>query len=187
MKTGPRIRSRKKIMCIFGVHESHGHEWILGREEGAGEKSQIQLPSRLHKPSQPPGKERLESPLNQFHNRSTRLFTYNPVPYEIGVARGKEQKHAKAIRNRTVQKILSTSDMFLKFFFIALNSKTDWTLQNLPTEIVIKKMERFNLHLQSQRMWPDRIVEPQERGAANHHNLPHTSTYLRLGRNTYLQ
>ena len=31
------------------------------------------------------------------------------------------------------------SDMILKFFFIALNSKTDWTLQNLPTEIVNKK------------------------------------------------
>jgi len=40
------------------------------------------------------------------------------------------------------------SDMILKFFFIALHSKTDWTLQNLPTEIVNKNMERFNLHLQ---------------------------------------
>jgi len=36
------------------------------------------------------------------------------------------------------------SDMILKFFFIALNSKTDWTLQNLPTEIVNKNMKRFN-------------------------------------------
>jgi len=31
----------------------------------------------------------------------------------------------EAIRNRTVQKTLSMSDMILKFFFIALNSKTD--------------------------------------------------------------
>ena len=37
-------------------------------------------------------------------------------------------------------------------FFIALNSKTDWTLQNLPTEIVNKNMERFNLHLQPPRL-----------------------------------
>ena len=51
-----------------------------------------------------------------------------------------------AIRNRTVQKNLSMADMILKFFFIALNSKTDWTLQNLPTEIVNKNMERFNLY-----------------------------------------
>ena len=58
----------------------------------------------------------------------------------------------EAIRNRTVQKTLSMSDMILKFFFIALNSKTDWTLQNLPTEIVNKNMERFNLHLQPPRL-----------------------------------
>ena len=54
----------------------------------------------------------------------------------------------EAIRNRTVQKTLSISDMILKFFFIALNSKIDWTLQNLLTEIVNKNMERFNLRLQ---------------------------------------
>ena len=33
-------------------------------------------------------------------------------------------------------------DMILKFFLIALNSKTDWTLQNLPTEIVNKNTLR---------------------------------------------
>ena len=37
-------------------------------------------------------------------------------------------------------------------FLAALNSKTDWTLQNLPTEIVNKNMERFNLHLQPSRL-----------------------------------
>jgi len=58
----------------------------------------------------------------------------------------------EAIRNRTVQKTLSMSDMILKFFFIALNSKTDWNLKNLPTEIVNKNMERFNLHLQPPRL-----------------------------------
>ena len=51
----------------------------------------------------------------------------------LGVKNGNTRE---AIRNRTVQKIISMSDMILKFFFIALNSKTDWTLQNLPTEIV---------------------------------------------------
>ena len=44
------------------------------------------------------------------------------------------------------------SDMILKFFLIALNSKTEWTYQTLPTEIVNKNMERFNLHLQPPRM-----------------------------------
>ena len=58
----------------------------MGREEGTGEKRQIQFPSRLHKPSQLPGKERLESLSNQFHNSSTRLSKYKPVPDETGVA-----------------------------------------------------------------------------------------------------
>jgi len=60
----------------------------------------------------------------------------------------KNKNTREAIRNRTVQKTFSMSDMILKFFFVALNSKTDWTLQNLPTEIVNKNMERFNLYLQ---------------------------------------
>ena len=72
--------------------------------------------------------------------------------------RVKNKNTREAIRNRTVQKILSMSDMILKFFSIALNSETEWTLQNLPTEIVNKNMERSNLHLQPPRMWPDHIV-----------------------------
>jgi len=63
----------------------------------------------------------------------------------------KNKNTREAIRSRTVQKTLM-SDMILKFFFITLNSKTDWTLQNLPTEIVNKNMERFNLHLQPPRL-----------------------------------
>jgi len=62
----------------------------LGREEGAIEKRKIQLPSRLHKPSQQPKEERLESLSTQFHNRIMRLSTYKPVPDKTGVARGKE-------------------------------------------------------------------------------------------------
>jgi len=52
---------------------------------------------------------------NQFHTRLESLGVKNTNTRE-------------AIRNRTVQKTLATSDMILKFFFIALNSKTDWTL-----------------------------------------------------------
>jgi len=63
----------------------------------------------------------------------------------------KDKNTREAIRNRTVQKTLSMLDMILKFFFIALNSKTEWTLQSLPTEIVNKNMERFNLFLQPPR------------------------------------
>jgi len=54
----------------------------------------------------------------------------------------------EAIWNRTVQKTLSMSDMILKFFVIALNSKIEWTLQSLPTEITNKSMEN-NLYLQA--------------------------------------
>ena len=53
----------------------------------------------------------------------------------------------EAIRNRTVHKTLSMSDMILKLFSIALNSRTEWTLQSLPTEITNKNMERYDLHL----------------------------------------
>jgi len=70
----------------------------------------------------------------------------------------KNENTREAIRDRTVQKTLSMSDMILTFFFIALNSKTEWTLQNLPTEIVNKNMERFNLHLQPPRTGPDHTV-----------------------------
>jgi len=98
----------------------------------------------------------------------------------------KNKNTLEAIQNRTVQKTLSMSDMILKFFLIALNSKAEWTLQSLPTEIVNKKMERFNLHLQPPRTWPDHIVLPKGKGAAN---LSQSSTYIStfLGRNTYLQ
>jgi len=63
----------------------------------------------------------------------------------------KNKNTREAIRNRTVQKTLSMSDRILKFFLIALNSKSDCTLQILPTEIVNKNMESFNLHLQPPR------------------------------------
>jgi len=101
--------------------------------------------------------------------------------------RVKNKNTREAIRNRTVPKTLSMSDMILKFFFIALNTKTDWTLQNLPTEIVNKNMERFNLHLQPPRLWPDRIVEPKEKGAAN---LAQSSAHIHVSKtrgNIYLQ
>jgi len=77
----------------------------------------------------------------------------------------KNKNTREAMRNRTVQKTLSMSDMILKFFFIrvALNSKTEWTLQSLPTKITNKNMERFNLHLQPSRTWSDHIVEPKSR------------------------
>jgi len=86
----------------------------------------------------------------------------------------KNKNTREAIRNRTVQKTLSMSDMILKFSFIALNSKTDCTQQILPTEIVNKNMERFNLHLQPPRLWPDHKVEQKEGGIAN---ISHSSTH----------
>jgi len=49
----------------------------------------------------------------------------------------KNKNTQEAIRNRMVQKPLSMSDMILKFFLIALNSKTEWTLP----EIANKNME----------------------------------------------
>ena len=64
----------------------------------------------------------------------------------------KNKNTREDIRKKTVQKTFSMSDMILKFFCIALNSKTDWTLQSLPTEIVNKNMEGFNLHLHLPRL-----------------------------------
>jgi len=63
---------------------------------------------------------------------------------------GVQHKNTReATRNRTVQKSLTMSDMILKFFFIALNSKIEWTLQFLPAEITNKSMEKYNLYLQA--------------------------------------
>jgi len=67
----------------------------------------------------------------------------------------KKMNTREAIRNRTVQKILFMSDTILKFFFIARNSKTEWTLQSLSTEITNKNMQRYNLHLQASRTRSD--------------------------------
>jgi len=59
----------------------------------------------------------------------------------------KNMNTREIIRNRTVQKTLSMSDMILKFFFIALNSNTDWNLPSLPKEITNKSMEKYNQYL----------------------------------------
>ena len=48
--------------------------------------------------------------------------------------------------------------MILKFFFIALNSKTEWALQSIPTEITNKNIERYNLHLQASGTRLDHIA-----------------------------
>jgi len=63
-----------------------------------------------------------------------------------------EKSGWKASQINFTTETLSMSDIILKFFFIALNSKTDWTLQNLPTEIVNKNMESFKLYLQPPRL-----------------------------------
>ena len=69
----------------------------------------------------------------------------------------KNKNTREAIRNRTVQKTFSMSDMIFKFFFIGLNSKTEWTLQFLPTDNTNKNMERYNLHLQASGTRSDHI------------------------------
>ena len=37
----------------------------------------------------------MESLPNQLYHRSTGIATHKPIPYETGVARGEEQKHAR--------------------------------------------------------------------------------------------
>jgi len=71
----------------------------------------------------------------------------------------KNKNTREAIWNRTVQKTLSMSDMILKFFFIALNSKIEWTLQSLPTEITNKSMEKYNIHRQASGPPSDHIAQ----------------------------
>jgi len=47
--------------------------------------------------------------------------------------------------------------MIHKFFFFALNSKIDWTLQSLSTEITNKSMEKYNLYPQPEGPTQDHI------------------------------
>jgi len=70
---------------------------------------------------------------NQFLTRSQTLGVKNKDTGEL-------------IQNWTVQKTLSMSGIILKFFFIALNSKIDWSLQALPKEITDKNMEKNDLY-----------------------------------------
>ena len=85
-----------------------------------------------------------------FTTGSTRLPTHKPVSNKVGVTRSKKQEHFRmSSRKRTVHKTFFMLDMIFKFFFIALNSKTVWTIQSLPTESSNKNMDRFNVHLQS--------------------------------------
>ena len=133
-------------MCTPGIHEGHGHKRRQGKNDRYG--SLLGFINHLShreksgwKVSQTNFTTVVRGSLhtNQFLTRLESL--------------GVKNKHTReAIRNRTVQKPLSLSDMILKFSFIALNSKTDWTLQNLPTEIVNKNMARFNLYLQPPRL-----------------------------------
>jgi len=123
MKTGQRRRSRRKIDRYSSHLGFINH--LSNREKSGWKASQTNFTTGV----------RGSLNTNQFLTRLKLL----------GV---KNKNTREAIRIGTVQKTLSMSDMILKFFFIALNSKTDWTLQNLPTEIVNKNMEKFNLHLQ---------------------------------------
>jgi len=88
---------KEKKSCVFLEYTramDTNEDWAEKKEQE--KKRQIQLPSRFHQPSQSLGKKRLESLSNQFHNGSTRLSTHQPVPYETGVARGKEHEHARS-------------------------------------------------------------------------------------------
>jgi len=76
----------------------------------------------------------------------------NQFPTRLESLGVKNKNTREAIRNKTVQKTLFMSDMILKFFLIAPNCKTEWTLQTLPTKITNKNMENFNLHLQPPRL-----------------------------------
>ena len=137
-------------MCILGIHEMDTNEdWAEKREQEKNDRYNSHLGFINHlnyrekggwKASQTNFTTTVPGSLHTNHFL-TRLES-------LGV---KNKNTREAIRNRTVQKTLSMSDMILKFFFIALNSNTDWTLQNLPTEIVNKNMERFKLHLQPPR------------------------------------
>jgi len=75
----------------------------------------------------------------------------------------KKKNTREVIQNRTVQKTISMSDMILEFFFIALNSKMEWTLQ--PTEITNKRMEKYNQYLQATRPPQDYIAHRQGRAS----------------------
>jgi len=99
----------------------------------------------------------------------------------------KNKNTREAIRKITVQRTLSMSDIILKFFLVALNPKTEWTLQTLPAEIANKNMKRFNLHLQPSRMWTDHIASHRKRSSNWLQSSAYSSTLFRSGCKTYSQ
>jgi len=75
----------------------------------------------------------------------------------------KNKNTREAIWSRTVSKTLSVSDMVLKFLFIALNLKIEWTLLFLPTKITNKSMQKYNPYLQAPGSPKDHIAHSQGR------------------------
>jgi len=101
--------------------------------------------------------------------------------------RVKNKNTREAIRNRTVQKTLSMSDMILKFFFIALNSKSNCTLQILPTESSTRTWK--DSIYTSNRQGHDRAtkIEKKKEEQLIGHILPRTFMHSRRGRHIDLK
>ena len=76
---GLAFDKEKKLCVLMEYTRSMDtvEDWAERKEQEKERK--IWPPSRLHQPSQPSGKKRLEGLPNQFHNRSTRLSTHQPV------------------------------------------------------------------------------------------------------------
>ena len=139
-------------MCILGIHEDTNEDWAEKKEQEKKNRYSSHLGFINHLSHRE--KSGWKASQTNFTTGVRGSLNTNQFLTRLESLGVKNKNTREAIRNRTVHKTLSMLDMILKFFFIASNFKTDWTLQNLPgpTEIVNKNMERFNLHLQPPRL-----------------------------------
>ena len=145
---------KEKMLCVFLEYTramDTNEDWAEKKEQEKNDRYSSHLSFINPKPSQYREKSGWKAFQTNFTTGVRGSLHTNQFLTRLESLGVKNINTREAIRNRTVQKTLSMSDMILKFFLIALNSKTDWTLQNLHTEIVNKNMKRFNLHLQPPR------------------------------------
>jgi hypothetical protein len=131
-------------VCILGIHQSNELKRRLGCEKRIGERRQIQRTLGLYQ--SPQQKSGWKATQTNFTTGVRGFLHTNQFVTRLETLGVKNKNTREIIRNRTVQKTLSMSDMILKFFFIALNSNIDWNLESLPNEINNNNMEKYSLY-----------------------------------------
>ena len=87
----------REILCVFLEYTKAmdtNADWAERKEQEKNDRYSSLLGFINHLSHQE--KSGWKASQTNFHHRSTRLATHKPVPYETGVARCKEQKHARS-------------------------------------------------------------------------------------------